>query len=530
MPFRRRALTLRLLGLLTLFALALGPATLAGARGVPVRIVTRGLTAEPLPPEAFEPAIVATPGDALAGALTYRGDEPPPDGEGLAVDIPQMPGIMTVMRTLPAPAGDDEEWELDVLYPDGQARDFTIFVPKALEVGRHRARSFAIILDGRNVPVGEARTATILFSSDHDDCNCDDHDSRSGDGVDRDRGQTLRIPVHFVRSQAVVRVESSCEPGSILRGDQTTCTITLTNTSAADAEVALLSKLPRQLRVVRDSVTGGKAVGRDRVIFRGTLPAHAAAGVSAVVDGSAAPVGYVPLRLLGIAPVGDVGDETLSNVAVPAFSFGRATYTRLGIVSNGYLVLGGGAAEDIRAENTPLPDSGRPNGTLAPFWTNLDPGAGGAIRVATVSDGRARWLVVDFDGVPNRAQPTQINSFQVWIGLDAPDTISFVYGPALTGGAGGLLTVGAESADGSSGATIYYNGSGQAPAPSAPFGSFAVGVTATPGQAATHTVSFRALGYHKGPFVGYSFLLSSAFEGIAVDRFSGEVLERPEDD
>ena len=56
--------------------------------------------------------------------------------------------------------------------------------------------------------------------------------------------------------------------------------------------------------------------------------------------------GYLPLRAFGVAPISGMGDDTLVNFNVAAFQWGRETYTRLGVDSNGYVIVGGGTAED----------------------------------------------------------------------------------------------------------------------------------------------------------------------------------------
>ena len=47
-----------------------------------------------------------------------------------------------------------------------------------------------------------------------------------------------------------------------------------------------------------------------------------------------------------MAPISGMGDDTLVNFNVAAFQWGRETYTRLGVDSNGYVIVGGGTAED----------------------------------------------------------------------------------------------------------------------------------------------------------------------------------------
>ena len=70
---------------------------------------------------------------------------------------------------------------------------------------------------------------------------------------------------------------------------------------------------------------------------------------------------------------------------MPTFYYGGEPYTQIGVVSNGYIVLGGGTSSDIVFTPQHFPNAARPNNVLAPFWTDLNPSATGAgsIRVAT---------------------------------------------------------------------------------------------------------------------------------------------------
>ena len=84
--------------------------------------------------------------------------------------------------------------------------------------------------------------------------------------------------------------------------------------------------------------------------------------------------------------------------------YGSEPYTRIGVVSNGYLVIGGGTADDLVFVPQTFPNAARPNNVLAPFWTDLNPAAAGAIRIGALTDGVDNWIVVDWAGVRNFSQ------------------------------------------------------------------------------------------------------------------------------
>ena len=63
------------------------------------------------------------------------------------------------------------------------------------------------------------------------------------------------------------------------------------------------------------------------------------------------------------------------------------------------LVVGGGTSGDIAFLGQHFPNPTRPNNVLAPFWTDFNPPAGGALRIGTLTDGVNTWIVLDWDAV-----------------------------------------------------------------------------------------------------------------------------------
>jgi hypothetical protein len=176
--------------------------------------------------------------------------------------------------------------------------------------------------------------------------------------------------------------------------------------------------------------------------------------------------------------------------------------------------------------NQNLPDPARPNNVLAPFWSDLNPGAIPAempegIRVAILTDGTNNWMVVDYAGVPNFSSTAQVNTFEVWMGLNGVEDIFFAYGaldPAL--GDGGLLTVGAENVLGNSGKNYYYNGTGAPPSE-----AVEVVVTGTPAvPGGTHTITIGAEGERRGSWRNCALMDSDAVFGTAMSCVEGTVV------
>ncbi len=219
-----------------------------------------------------------------------------------------------------------------------------------------------------------------------------------------------------------------------------------------------------------------------------------------------------------------MGDDTITNFNVPSFSVAGVSYSRIGLGSNGYLVLGGGTQADVSINNQDLPNPARPNNLLVGFWSDLNPSAAGALRIATLTDGADTWLVVDYAGVPEFSTATTSHTFEFWIGLNtdahpAEDvSLAFGTGNVGTGDIGFATAAGAENPDGTSGNALYVNGAGTLPADNAEYT-----VTGTPGQTFSATVSFAARARSAGAYVNYAEVTGDVFDGTAIARFAGTV-------
>jgi hypothetical protein len=190
------------------------------------------------------------------------------------------------------------------------------------------------------------------------------------------------------------------------------------------------------------------------------------------------------------------------------------------MVSNGYVVVGGcSGSADIQYVNQNLPDATPPNNVLAPFWTDLNPAAGGSYYAYVLSGGGLSWLVIEWENAPNWGDGAP-NSFQVWIGLNGYEDISFTYGETLSAGDSGFLTVGAENKLGNSGQNYYFDGVGTPPT----YGVDVV-VTSLPGTPGeTHIITFAAKAKRLGEWTNCAEMTSDLFPGVSTACFSGEVV------
>lgn len=168
--------------------------------------------------------------------------------------------------------------------------------------------------------------------------------------------------------------------------------------------------------------------------------------------------GYLPLTTFGVVPVA-IGDEQILNFNVTPFLYNGRTWNQVGVDSNGYLIVGGGSVAngDNECCDPDLPSTDRPNNILAPFWTDLDGTGAPGIYIEQLTDGVSDWIVVEWR--VNVFGTTSLRRFQVWIGVNGVEDIVFAYDPAALPAApvGQELYVGAESVDGSKGATLGLN-------------------------------------------------------------------------
>jgi subtilisin family serine protease len=415
--------------------------------------------------------------------------------------LPTMYGATSVERTARNVTSEELQYQLSVEYPDGQPADFSVGVAKNFQILPGATHTFTIDVDGRDVPLGEVRHATIVMREN------------GGQAAD------LRFPVTLLRTETPFELDTECTPAVIARKAVTDCTVTMTNNTFDAADVSMTATLPQQLQLQPGTVVGGTAGARS-VSFAGDLSGAEPPSPS-IAPGTSPAGGYVPLSGFGIAPIAGVGDETISNFNVPAFTYAGETYTRIGIVSNGYAVVGGGSGADVDFINQLLPNEQRPNNVLAPFWTDLNPAAGGALRAGTLTDGVNTWLVLDWEAVKEYSS-TATASFQIWIDLDDTEGISYTYGTLQGNGDGGFLTVGAENAFGNRGASYYADGVGTLPA-----AGTELQVSSVPGQAGeTKVVAFRAVGAQTGVYTMYAELASSLLDGTSTASFSGGVTKK----
>ena len=326
-----------------------------------------------------------------------------------SVDATTMSGSITTHRTAINVSGGQVNMEVSITEPAGV--DITVGNSNHdLHIAKNGTLTFPITIDAPNVANGQYQARINL--------------------VPRDGGNTVTMPVAFVKKQGAVTLSQTCSPLSFPSRGVSHCTVTAANFGSTAANASLnVSQVEKGKALTYTNVGApGSVIGSgDGVQWSGTLSPAVPPSVTSLTDitGSGPDGGYLALSLFGVAPVAGVGDDTITNFNVPTFYYGGEPYTRFGVVSNGYLVLGGGDSGDIVFTPQHFPNAARPNNVLAPLWSDLNPSASGAgaIRVATLTGGGFAWIVIDWDGVKNFGNATT-HSFEVWLQIDRARTRS----------------------------------------------------------------------------------------------------------
>jgi subtilisin family serine protease len=366
-----------------------------------------------------------------------------------SIDATTMPGVLTTQRTGINVSGRPQTLDVQTSMPAG----VTILVgsnndpsnPKPLHVGAGGSVTFGVKIDATNVADGQYFGWIKL--------------------VPESAANAVFMPVAFVKKQGQVTLTNSCDPATIPASNGTAlshCVTSMANFSSSPANVNLtVQPLENGHSLKYGNVSPpGTIIGDNTgVQWSGTLTPAIPPQVTSISTTVGPAGGYLPLAAFGVAPVAGVGDDTITNFNVPTFMYGSEPYTRIGVVSNGYLVVGGGTSSDIVFTPQHFPNPARPNNVLAPWWTDLNPSStgAGAIRVAQLSGGGMSWMVIDWAGVKNFGNTTTHN-FEIWLRLGttaASEEITISYGTnSGSGDPDSGSNWGAENRDGSSGANI----------------------------------------------------------------------------
>ncbi|MPZ61422.1 MAG: S8 family serine peptidase [Propionibacteriales bacterium] len=321
-----------------------------------------------------------------------------------SINAPVMPGRLTTTRVATNPSGGTERFTVTTDAPEGS----TITVsPGTFRVDPGESVTLTITIESE-APLGEQQFGSVEL-------------------VPGGGGSPLHLPVAFVHTQGEVNLTQSCSPETVQRGELSRCDVEAANNSLEEQTVDLDTFTTKGLPIVETE--GAELVGRRHAQLHDVTLAGFDPGIPAV-DPGASPAGYLPLDELGVAPV-PIGDEQIINFNLTGatFEYAGQSWNRIGVDSNGYLVVGGGTAEDNDCCNLPAgPDPVRPNNMLAPLWSDLDGTDAEGIFPAVLSDEAGNsWLVIEFRLNDFGGDVPRV--FQVWMGLNGTEDISYAYDP-----------------------------------------------------------------------------------------------------
>jgi len=420
-----------------------------------------------------------------------------------SIDATTMPGSITTKRTAINVSGHQQNLDVQITAPAG----VTITVGNnnhALHIADGDTLTFPITIDARDVANGQYFGSIRL--------------------VPRNGSNPVYMPVAFVKTQGTATLTNACTPATIPAskgGSASHCTVSTSNLGASASNVSITVQPAEKGKALsyKNITLPGSVIGSgDGVQWSGTLTPALPPAINSIanITGGGPAGGYLPLSLFGIAPIAGVGDDTITNFNTPTFFFGGEPYTRVGVVSNGYLVIGGGTAADVNFFPQTFPNAARPNNVIAPFWTDLNPAAasGGAIRIGTLTDGSSTWIVVDWAAVKNFSNATT-HTGEIWLRVASggagtgpsseQSTISYGAANAAAGDPGSAINWGAENRTGTSGVNL-------SPAP-ADNTEYRVNTTA-PVAGGVVTISFDVFSKLAATYHSVASMTSSTVPGV----------------
>ncbi|MBA3737194.1 MAG: S8 family serine peptidase [Actinobacteria bacterium] len=408
-----------------------------------------------------------------------------------SVNAPTMSGAVTTTRTAGNVSGATRTFTVHTVAPAGGS--ITV-KPSSFLIPAGHTKKLTITIDGGALAANHQYFGSITLDA-------------SGAAND------VFIPVAFFKQQGGVRLTHSCTPTSIPRGSSADCLVVAQNFTSVDATTHLTvnSPDPSSVGIVNAAATfnpasSGTLTPRpDRGFdWDGTLSAAIAPTIDSITPGGSPAGGYLPLRIFGVPPIGGMTDETIANFNVPEFLWGEESYTRVGVTSNGYVVVGGGTSADVQFAPPTMPNIARPNNVIAPWWTDIDlsqaaPSGQTGARIEILSDGADDWLVIDYEDVATYGTctpgPCDLHDFQIWIGLSGDahpgEDVTMAHGDLGIGSVDGL-NAGAENRSGTSGVNIT---------PPPTDGSDWTINTSGPTPGGRLEITYEALGKKTGTFV-----------------------------
>lgn len=357
-----------------------------------------------------------------------------------SVDAPTMSGQISTTRTAKNVSGQNQVLKVSTTAPAGAS--ITVGTNNGnLNVKAGDAITFPITISAPNLATGQYFGQITLDPQ------------KAG-------ATSVVIPVAFNKRQGAVTLSHTCSPLSFSVAASSHCTVSAGNLAPTPANTTINVSGSPGLHYANVSAPATLVGPHFGAQWNGTLSPALPPTVDSITPTVGPAGGYLPLSAFGIAPFA-AGDDTISNFNVPTFFYGGEAYTQIGVVSNGYVVIGGGTSSDVVFLPQSFPNANRPNNVVAPLWNDLNPAGGGGagnLRIGLLSGGGHSWVVVDYDHVKNFSNGTT-HTFELWFetgATPASEGVTITYGAGNTGSpdpaSGG--NSGAENRTGTSGKNL----------------------------------------------------------------------------
>lgn len=200
------------------------------------------------------------------------------------------------------------------------------------------------------------------------------------------------------------------------------------------------------------NTTNGNGTTTRSVVLSVTAPAPGASGSYTV-----APTAYSWIELTRYTQVSLRDDAVSGGLALPfKFTYYGKVYSTIYVGSNG--LIGFTTSGMTVYNNVNIPSAGAPNYAIYPYWDDLNPALGGAVRVASVGAAPNRKVVVSYVGVPLHSSTSTKFTFQAIL-CEGSNDIIFQYQNVGTGtySAGAGATIGIENQTGTQACKFSYN-------------------------------------------------------------------------
>ncbi len=312
-----------------------------------------------------------------------------------SINAPVFAGVIETTRTARNVTGVTQTLNITTQTPSGMKITVT---PSKLVLGPFQAKPISIRIEGAALSDGQYFGQITL--------------NPKTDGY-----VNAVLPVAANKTDGEVVLDHSCD-SPIALNTEAECEVTVTNFADEDAAVSVTVKGENKNALKINDFSAGNKKGNG-FVWNGTLGPSLPPEIE---DMSAPGDGFFDISF--VTGEGIYDDETIAVYDIGGLGggaqWGDTTFGAFSVSSNGYLVIGEGTSEDNDFIPQDMPNPARPNGVLAPYWTDLDLGDAGDVHIAVADDGaNYTFFVIQWTEAPIWGSCTttcESRTFQIWLG------------------------------------------------------------------------------------------------------------------